>query len=200
MRHIVAATGNAHKIQEIQAILEPLGIAVLGAAEVGGMPDVIEDGDTFAANAVKKAVEAASILDCCVLADDSGLEVFALDGEPGIYSARYAGEGGNDGRNVAKLMQRMAGKTDRAARFVCVIALASPTGLIGTAEGEVRGRISHQPKGGGGFGYDPVFVPEGFEQTFAELPGKVKNRLSHRGNALRNAVDRGLFARLPAAD
>lgn len=200
MRQIVAATGNAHKIQEIRAILEPLGIAVLGAAEAGGMPDVVEDGDSFAANAVKKAVEAARILDRCVLADDSGLEVFALGGEPGIYSARYAGAGGNDGRNVAKLLHRLEGETDRAARFVCVIALASPAGLVGTAEGEVRGRIIHQPKGDGGFGYDPVFVPEGFGQTFAELPGEVKNRLSHRGNALRNAVDGGLFARLPAAD
>jgi XTP/dITP diphosphohydrolase len=194
MRQIVAATGNAHKIHEIQAILAPLGIAVLSAVEAGGMPDVVEDGDTFLANAVKKAVEAAKAMDRCVLADDSGLEVFALDGEPGIYSARYAGEGGNDGRNVAKLLQKMDGETDRAARFVCVIALASPAGLIGTAEGEVRGRIIHQPQGTGGFGYDPVFVPEGFEQTFAELPGEVKNRLSHRGNALRNAVNAGLFS------
>ncbi len=193
MPQIVAATGNAHKVEEIQAILAPLGIEVLSAKAVGGMPDVVEDGDTFAANAIKKAVEAARALGRPVLADDSGLEVFALGGEPGIYSARYAGEGGNDGRNVRKLLGRLDGQTDRAARFVCVIALASPAGLIGTAEGEVRGHIIHEPRGDGGFGYDPVFVPEGFTQTFAELPGEVKNRLSHRGNALQNAVASGLF-------
>lgn len=197
MRQIVAATGNAHKVEEIHAILAPLGIQVRSAGEAGGMPEVVEDGDTFAANAAKKAVEAARDLNRWVLADDSGLEVFSLDGEPGIYSARYAGEGGNDGRNVAKLLRRMEGVTDRAARFVCVIALASPAGLVGTAEGEVRGHIQHQPKGGGGFGYDPVFVPEGFAQTFAELPADVKNRLSHRGHALRNAVDGGLFDHVP---
>lgn len=193
MPQIVAATGNAHKVEEMQAILAPLGIEVLSAKAVGGMPEVVEDGDTFAANAIKKAVEAAQVLGRPVLADDSGLEVFALGGEPGIYSARYACEGGNDGRNVRKLLGRLDGQTDRAARFVCVIALASPGGLIGTAEGEVRGHIIHEPRGSNGFGYDPVFVPEGFEQTFAELPGEVKNRLSHRGNALQNAVASGLF-------
>lgn len=198
MLQIVAATGNAHKVEEMQAILAPLGIEVLSAKAVGGMPDVDEDGDTFAANAIKKAVETAQILGRPVLADDSGLDVFALGGEPGIFSARYAGEGGNDGRNVRKLLDRLDGQADRAARFVCVIALASPTGLIGTAEGEVRGRIIHEPRGDHGFGYDPVFVPEGFDQTFAELPGEVKNRFSHRGNALQQAVANGLFAGLSA--
>ena len=197
MLQIVAATGNAHKVEEMQAILAPLGIEVLSARAVGGMPDVDEDGDTFAANAIKKAVETAQILRRPVLADDSGLEVFALNGEPGIYSARYAGVGGNDGRNVRKLLTRLDGQADRTARFVCVIALASPTGLIGTAEGEVRGHIIDEPRGDHGFGYDPVFVPEGFEQTFAELPGEVKNRFSHRDNALQQAVTSGLFAGLP---
>jgi XTP/dITP diphosphohydrolase len=196
MPQIIAATGNAHKVEEMQAILAPLGIDVLSAKTVGGMPDVVEDGDTFTANAVKKAVEAAHALGCTVLADDSGLEVFSLGGEPGIYSARYACEGGNDGRNVQKLLGKLAGSDDRDARFVCVIALASPDGLIGTAEGEVRGRIVDAPRGSGGFGYDPVFVPDGYAETFAELPGEVKNQLSHRGNALQKAVASGLFAGL----
>jgi len=196
MIQIVAATGNAHKVEEMQAILAPHGIRVLSAKDAGGMPDVVEDGDTFVANAVKKALETAQALQCPVLADDSGLEVFALDGAPGIYSARYACEGGNDGRNVQKLLRELGDSDDRAARFVCVIALASPAGLIGTTEGEVRGRITHSPRGDHGFGYDPVFVPDGYEGTFAELPGDVKNQLSHRGNALQNAVSSGLFAGL----
>jgi XTP/dITP diphosphohydrolase len=198
MRQIIAATGNAHKVEEMQAILAPLGIEVLSAKTAGGMPEVVEDGDTFAANAVKKAVETAQALQRTVLADDSGLEVFSLGGKPGIYSARYACEGGNDGRNVRKLLGKLDGSDDRAARFVCVIALASPDGLIGTSEGEVRGRIIHEPRGDHGFGYDPVFVPDGYEQTFAELPGEVKNQLSHRGNALQHAVASGLFDGLPA--
>ena len=193
MIEIVAATGNAHKVEEMEAILRPRGIRVLSAKDAGGMPDVVEDGDTFVANAAKKAVETARALGRTVLADDSGLEVFALGGAPGIHSARYACEGGNDGRNVRKLLTELGASADRAARFVCVIALASPDGLLGTAEGEVRGRIAHSPRGNQGFGYDPVFVPEGYETTFAELSADVKNRLSHRGNALENAFEQGLF-------
>ena len=198
MIRIVAATGNAHKVEEMQAILAPHGIQVLSAKEAGGMPDVVEDGDTFTANAIKKALETAQSLQCPVLADDSGLEVFALGGAPGIYSARYACEGGNDGRNVQKLLHELGDSDDRTARFVCVIALASPAGLIGTTEGEVRGRIIDSPRGDHGFGYDPVFVPDGYEGTFAELPSEVKNQLSHRVNALQNAVSSGLFAELQA--
>ena len=187
-QEIVLATGNPHKVQEVSEILAPLGIHVISAAEAGGMPDVVEDAGTFAGNASKKALECARHLNRTVLADDSGLEVFALDGEPGVYSARYAGEGGNDGRNVAKLLGKLEGIQDRSARFVCVIALASPDGVIGTAEGEVRGRIAEQPAGNGGFGYDPVFIPDGFTQTFGELPQETKNRLSHRANALKAAL------------
>jgi len=190
---IVAATGNRHKIAEIQAILAPLGLRVLGANEVGGMPDVLEDGETFRDNAVKKALGCAQALGRTVLADDSGLEVFALNGAPGVHSARYAGEGGNDGRNLSKLLREMTDIVDRRARFVAVIAVATPEGLIGTAEGEVRGVITTAPRGQGGFGYDPVFVPEGETETFAELPAAVKNTMSHRGNALKAAVAAGLF-------
>lgn len=190
---IVAATGNQHKIAEIQAILAPLGLRVLSANEVGAMPDVVEDGETFRDNAVKKALAGARALGRTVLADDSGLEVVALNGAPGVYSARYAGEGGNDGRNLSKLLREMTDVTDRRARFVAVIAVATPEGLVGTAEGEVRGIIATAPRGQGGFGYDPVFVPEGEVETFAELPAAVKNAMSHRGNALKAAVAAGLF-------
>ena len=193
MKNILAATGNAHKIEEMAAILAPAGITVLGAADVGGIPEVVEDGTTFRENAVKKALEVAAATGLMVVADDSGLEVAALGGEPGIHSARYAGEGGNDGRNVAKLLKRLAGEKDRRARFVCVIAVAGPAGLVGTAEGEVAGSILHQPRGEGGFGYDPVFVPLGHEKTFAELPAAVKNGMSHRRNALAAGLAAGLF-------
>ena len=182
---IVAATGNRHKLVEMRQILAPLGIEVVGADEVGGMPPVVEDGATFLENAVKKAVEGARALKAMVLADDSGLEVEALGGEPGVFSARYAGEGGNDGRNLAKLLRKMEGVANRAARFVCVIVIAKPDGtILCTARGEVRGRIAEAARGQGGFGYDPGFIPEGFDQTFGELSAEVKNRLSHRANAL----------------
>ena len=186
---IIAATSNAHKIIEIRQILGAHGIEVIGANEAGGMPEVVEDGTTFRENAIKKAVEGARALKAPVLADDSGLEVVALGGAPGIYSARYACEGGNDGRNVAKLLKNLEGVTDRRARFVCVIAVALPDGtVLGTAEGEVRGRIAEAPSGNGGFGYDPVFIPDGYEQSFGVLPPEVKNRLSHRANALQAAL------------
>ena len=182
---IIAATGNPHKLVEMRQILAPLGIEVVGADEVGGMPPVVEDGATFLENAIKKAVEGARALKAMVLADDSGLEVEALGGEPGVYSARYAGEGGNDGRNLAKLLRKMEGVANRAARFVCVIVIAKPDGtILCTARGEVRGRIAEAARGQGGFGYDPGFIPEGYDKTFGELPAEVKNRLSHRANAL----------------
>lgn len=193
---ILAATGNRHKIEEMAAILAPHGIRLLSAADVGGIPDVVEDGSTFCENASKKACEVAAAKGMAVIADDSGLEVRALDGAPGVYSARYAGPGGNDGRNVARLLHELAAVYDRRARFVCVIALAVPDGLVGTAEGEVRGHIVDAPRGHGGFGYDPVFVPDGFDLTFAELPPEVKNGMSHRGNALVRALSQGLFSRV----
>lgn len=192
-KSIVIATGNKHKVQEMQEILAPSGYKVISASECGGMPDVVEDAGTFVGNATKKAVETAKALGRTVLADDSGLEVFALNGEPGVYSARYACEGGNDGRNVAKLLGKMAGMTERSARFVTVLALASPEGLIGTAEGEVRGRIALAPNGTGGFGYDPVFIPDGYDETFAALPYEIKNSMSHRANALKAAIESGLL-------
>ncbi|NLD43708.1 MAG: RdgB/HAM1 family non-canonical purine NTP pyrophosphatase [Chloroflexi bacterium] len=191
---LLAATGNAHKVDEMRAILAPAGVRLLSARDVGGLPEVDEDGATFRENAIKKACAIAAATGRRVIADDSGLEVAALDGAPGVRSARYAGAGGNDGRNVAKLLAALDGRSDRRARFVCVVAVAGPEGLVGTAEGEVRGRIGDQPRGQGGFGYDPVFIPDGYEQTFAELPDEVKNAMSHRGRALAAALAQGLLA------
>ena len=190
---ILAATGNANKVREMRHILAPLGVKVLSPSDIGGIPDVVENGDSFEENARKKALEVAKAMNRNVAADDSGLEVAALDGAPGIYSARYAGEGGNDGRNVRKLLDNMKQENNRQARFVCVIAVATPNGIVGTAEGEIRGTIARKARGNGGFGYDPVFVPEGGTETFAELPPETKNSMSHRRNALRAAVDQGLF-------
>ena len=121
-----------------------------------------------------------------------------LNGEPGVRSARYAGEPTDDKANTARLLRNLEGVSDRRARFVCVLALAAPGGrLLGTAAGEIPGTIIHEPRGAHGFGYDPVFVPDGFTETFAELPSATKNRLSHRANALKHAVESGLFSKLP---
>ena len=186
---IAVASGNAHKIQEIRQILGALGIEVLGADELGGMPEVIENGATFRENAAKKAVEGAAALGVPVLADDSGLEVKALNGAPGVYSARYAGEGGNDGRNLAKVLKELEGVADRSARFVCVMVMAAPDGsILGTWEGEVQGAMADAPRGTGGFGYDPAFIPAGYDRTFGELSSEIKNSMSHRGNALKALV------------
>lgn len=195
MKALLAATGNSHKLRELRALLSPHGIRILGREDVGGIPDVVEDGDTFAANAVKKAFEVARATGHRCLADDSGLEVFSLAGVPGVYSARYAGENATDEQNVEKLLRNLkdSNLTDRGARFVCVVAVAVPTGLVGTAFGEVRGTIIRAPRGNGGFGYDPVFVPDGYDKTFAELPADTKNRLSHRSAALRAALAQGLL-------
>lgn len=193
MPQLLAATSNAHKLAELRAILAPSGIVCLSADDIGGIPDVEETGETFEANAILKATEVARATGHVVFADDSGLETFALDGEPGVFSARYAGPDATDADRIAKLQRRLAPHRDRSARFVCVIALASPTALLGTATGEVRGVIAPASRGESGFGYDPVFVPDGYDRTFAELPAGAKDRISHRGNALKNALAAGLF-------
>ncbi len=194
MKTIAIATGNKHKIEEIAAILKPLGYTVISADELGGLPDdIAENADTFRENALIKARACAKHWNKTVLADDSGLVVDALDGLPGVHSARYAGEGGNDGRNLDKLLRNMEGVENRAARFVTVIAIVTPDGKESTAEGTVEGRIIHEKRGTGGFGYDPSFVPDGETLTFAELPAEAKNSMSHRANALKNAVKLGLL-------
>ncbi len=184
---LVIATRNPHKLQEIHAIFNFQGLEVCSALDFPEIPDVIEDGHTLEANAIKKAVEICKATGLPSLADDSGLEVEALNGEPGVYSARWSGEGCTYADNNAKLLRELAGNPNRHARFRTVMALALPGEQPLTVEGSVQGRIIHELRGEQGFGYDPLFIPEGFNQTFAELAADVKNRISHRARALNAA-------------
>jgi len=185
---LLVATRNRHKLDEIRAILTMPGLALVGADDVPGLPDVEEDAPTFDGNARKKALTLALAAKCLALADDSGLEVEALHGEPGVLSARYAGKQGDTPANNAKLMRVLKGQTNRRAQFRCVLALASPDGTVRTVEGCCKGHLLHEPRGVNGFGYDPLFVPDGHEQTFAELSAEIKNQISHRAQALRYAM------------
>lgn len=181
---LVIATRNRHKLEEIHAIFDFQGLEVCSAFDFPEIPDIVEDGDTLEANAIKKASEICNVTGLPALADDSGLEVEALNGEPGIYSARWAGEGCTYHDNNLKLLRELAGKTNRRARFRTVIALALPGEKPLTVEGSVQGRIIEELRGDQGFGYDPLFMPDGYNRTFAELPAEVKNRISHRARAL----------------
>lgn len=189
------ATGNLHKVAELQSMLAAakLAIEVHTPVSVGGMPEVAEDQATFAGNALKKARALAALLpdQAWALADDSGLRVEALGGAPGVRSARYAGESATDRANLEKLLQELDAieEVNRQASFECHLALVSPLGEEWVFEGRCRGEILHEPRGEGGFGYDPVFVPEGMDQTFAELSEAQKARLSHRGDAMRQLVN-----------
>jgi XTP/dITP diphosphohydrolase len=184
---LVIATRNAHKLQEIQDIFDFQNLEVMSAFDFPEIPDVVEDGETLEANAKKKAVEIARATGCWALADDSGLEVDALNGAPGVYSARYAGEQCSYAENNVKLLEALKGNSSRSARFRTVIALSDPAGSVETVSGECSGTIIEEPRGSGGFGYDPLFVPDGCAETFAELPASVKNRISHRADALHKA-------------
>ncbi|MEN7974004.1 MAG: XTP/dITP diphosphatase, partial [Verrucomicrobiota bacterium] len=186
---LVIATRNAHKLEEIRAIFDFQGLEVLSAFDFPDIPDVVEDGDTLEANAIKKAVEIAAATGCWAMADDSGLEVDALDGAPGVYSARYAGEECSYEANNEKLLRELADKDDRSARFRTVAALSDPGGSVQTVAGECPGVIIEELRGTNGFGYDPLFVPDGYSETFAELDSSVKNRISHRARALQKAYD-----------
>lgn len=181
---LVIATRNRHKLDEIRAILGSPGLQLSSALDHPEVPDVVEDGDTFEANAIKKAVALHRATGAWALADDSGLEVDALGGEPGVRSARYAGEPVDHAANIAKLLAALRGVADRTARFRCVIALAGPGFPPSTVEGRCEGVITAAPRGTGGFGYDPVFVPEGHARTFGELDAALKNGISHRARAL----------------
>ncbi|MGA2053344.1 MAG: RdgB/HAM1 family non-canonical purine NTP pyrophosphatase [Opitutales bacterium] len=189
------ATGNAHKLREFQQMLAGAGLpwAVESAAKLGGMPEVEESAETFAGNALIKAraLRAKAPAGAWVLADDSGLEVAALGGAPGVRSARYAGPGAKDGENTAKLLRELASVPEgkRTARFVCVLALIGPDGAEKIFEGACAGRIGTMGAGAGGFGYDPVFYPEGLAQTYAEIGEEVKNRISHRGRAVEKLAE-----------
>ena len=186
---LVIATRNAHKLEEIRAIFDFANLEVLSAFDFPEIPDVVEDGDTLEANAIKKAIEIAVATGCWALADDSGLEVSALGGAPGVYSARYAGEHCSYSDNNDKLLRELADKPDRSAQFRTVIALSDPEGKVQTVEGDCQGKIINELRGANGFGYDPLFVPAGYTETFAELDSAVKNRISHRARALHKAHD-----------
>jgi XTP/dITP diphosphohydrolase len=184
---IVLATRNKKKIEEIRRITVDLPITILSLDNFPNCPETVEDRDTFEGNAVKKALEVCRCAGKPALADDSGLEVDALNGAPGVYSARYAGGmGGNDVRNYEKLLAELANIPDdkRSARFVCCMALAFPNEKVHVFFGYTKGCIGRVPKGTTGFGYDPVFIPDGYKRTFAEMTGDEKDRLSHRGKAI----------------
>jgi len=180
---LLLATRNAHKTREFRELLG----RDYNVIDLAGFPEIAmpqETGATFAENARLKAVSLSTDQNLLVIADDSGLAVDALGGAPGIYSARYAGENASDAANIKKLLRELKSVAHRAARFRCVIALASAGKLLGTSEGAAEGIIVDPPRGNAGFGYDPVFQPNGFEQTFAEMPSQLKNEISHRAKAI----------------
>src|SRR5882724_3847886 len=190
---LVVATRNRHKTREIQHILGP----EFNVRDLGAHPDVSEireSGTSFEENAKLKALAASRQLPALMIADDSGLEVDALGGAPGIYSARYAGANRTERDKIDKLLRELervrATDDRRRARFRCSVALARNGDLLGTFEGTVEGRITDKARDDSGFGYDPIFIPEGFEQTFGELPTEVKNTISHRAKAIRALADR----------
>ena len=184
---LLIATRNRHKLQEIKAILGAPNLQLMDLHSLPQAPVVEEDGETFEDNAIRKARELATATGFWTLADDSGLVVEALNGEPGVRSARYAGEPSSDSANNRKLLAKMAGMNNRRAKFVCAIALSDPRGRTWTVSGECRGRLIGEERGNLGFGYDPLFMPDGYGQTFGELQADTKNKISHRAAALRQA-------------
>jgi len=199
---LLLASGNPKKRKELEAMLAPLGVELLTPAELDGIPDVDEDQDTFRGNAAKKALSATGATGLACLADDSGLEVEALNGAPGVYSARYSGADANDARNNAKLLNELVGlpAEKRGAEFKCALALALPepnggARIAAEFEGSVQGRILEVAAGSGGFGYDPLFLfteegEPGCGSAFAELTSAQKSSVSHRGRALNKLIKR----------
>lgn len=187
MKKIIAASSNAHKIKEIQAIMSKFGMEVVSRKDAGVADfEIEEDGETFEENSYKKALEIMKASGQITVADDSGLMVDYIGGAPGVYSARFAGEQCDDAKNNEKLLKLLAEVPDkeRTAKFVSVITLIFPDGETLVARGECPGRIIHTPAGENGFGYDPLFVPDGYNKTFAQLSEEEKNSISHRAKAL----------------
>ena len=186
---LVIATRNEKKRQEIVELLEGLDVKVRSLSDIPFVPEVIEEGESFKENAATKAIEVAKFTGMTALADDSGLEVDVLCGEPGLHSARFAGEDQDDEANIQKLLKLMEGVPEekRKARFRCCVAIAKPEGLVKVVEGTCEGIIGLRPEGSYGFGYDPVFIAPDYNQTFAQLGPEVKNRISHRAKALKKA-------------
>jgi XTP/dITP diphosphohydrolase len=187
MMTIVLATRNKKKVEELTRIFSGYAIRFLTLDAFPGCPEVVEDGATFRQNALKKAIQVSRFTGCPSIADDSGLEVPALGGAPGILSARYAGKGANDRKNLRKLLKDMAKLEGAArdARFVCCIAFALQGGTHKTFTGYAKGKIGEKPRGFNGFGYDPIFFPSGGQKTFAEMTEAEKDVVSHRGKAMR---------------
>lgn len=187
---LMVATRNRHKSDEIRAMVGGR-FEVVDANDIDGLPEIEETGTSFLENATLKAVGISRHLEGMVLSDDSGLEVDALGGRPGVWSSSFGGEEGNHAKNNQRLLSEMDGvpEDQRSARFRCVMVVARGGGVLADFSGAVEGRIIGELRGGGGFGYDPLFVPAGFAETFAELGGEVKNQLSHRARALQQVVD-----------
>ena len=187
---LIIASNNAHKLIEIKAILHGLFEEILSLREAGIDHETVEDGSTFMENARKKAIEIMEISGCCALADDSGLCVDALDGAPGIYSARFCGRHGDDSANNRLLLENLRGCEDRGAHYTCAIALARPDGSMVEAEGYLYGQIAHEEAGSNGFGYDPLFFLPEYGCTSAQISPEQKNRISHRAEALHRLVEK----------
>jgi len=188
-KKFVIATNNPHKVVEFKKILEPLGIECVSQKEMGIVCDAEETGTTFAENA---KIKAQAVYDLCHLptvADDSGICVDALNGEPGVYSARYGGEGYDDEGRLYLLLKNMENQENRAAHFTSAICCVLDDQHILEAEGYIFGQLTREPRGAHGFGYDPIFLPDGYTQTTAEMEGDAKNAISHRGNALRKFAE-----------
>jgi XTP/dITP diphosphohydrolase len=189
MTKLLIGTGNIGKLREIKSILGDVPYELMSLADFADIETPDENGATYADNAILKAKSYASQTGLPTLADDSGLEVAALNRAPGVLSARYAGDNASDAGRRSLLLSELSkiGSQARTARFVCVVAIATPTQLINVSEGVCDGEIIDAPRGSGGFGYDPLFVPDGHDLTFAELPDGLKNQISHRGRALTKA-------------
>jgi XTP/dITP diphosphohydrolase len=187
---LVIATHNPHKAEEMLALLAPHGVAKCLTAGALGLPEPEETGTTFTANAVLKAQAAAEASGQIALADDSGLCVAALDGRPGIYSARWAGPEKDFAAAMRLVQQGIADNPDRSAYFIAALALAWPDGHVETVEGRLDGAITAEPHGVGGFGYDPIFLPAGYSETFGEIPAADKQQISHRARAFKALIER----------
>lgn len=190
---IVLASRNMKKSDEIRSLLGPYGIEIKSVAGFDGVPDVVEDGESFAANAAKKAVQTAQHLQMWAIGEDSGLRVDALDGAPGVYSARFSGADATDESNNARLIRELEGVPPerRGAEYVCHVAVSDPTGTVRVSvEATCRGQMTTEPRGTNGFGYDPYFEIREYHRTFGELSPLVKRQLSHRARAFERAIPR----------
>jgi XTP/dITP diphosphohydrolase len=183
---LFVGTSNLNKVREVKEILSDIDVEIMSKEDVGKLPTVVEDKETFSANALKKAKTIYREFNLPTIADDSGLVVDSLDGNPGVYSARFAGENATDKENNRKLLGLLSGIDDnkRQAHFVCAIAFIDKNGDANILESKCYGEIGFEPKGEHGFGYDPLFIPKGYQKTFAQLDNGIKNKISHRAQAL----------------